>query len=131
MIQYIGPCSSCCWPTIHFYMKYYFTALKKYANVDGRASRAEYWSFVLFNYLISLVVAIIEVRLHTNFLAITYATALFLPSLAVGMRRMHDLGKYGSYALIPVYSHILACFAGTKGPNAYGPPPAKKQAAMN
>jgi uncharacterized membrane protein YhaH (DUF805 family) len=104
-------------------MKYYFISLRKYANVEGRASRAEYWSFIFFNYLVSLLVAFIEVRLRTNFLATTYAVALFLPSLAVGMRRMHDLGKYGIYALIPVYSHILACFAGTKGSNAYGPAP--------
>jgi uncharacterized membrane protein YhaH (DUF805 family) len=107
-------------------MKYYFKALKKYANVEGRASRAEYWSFIFFNYLVSLVVAFIEVRMRTHFLAITYAVVLFLPSLAVGMRRMHDLGKYGIYALIPVYSHILACFAGTKGANAYGPAPSKR-----
>lgn len=107
-------------------MKYYFKALKNYANVEGRASRAEYWNFILFNYLVSFVVALIEVRMRTNFLAITYAVALFLPSLAVGMRRMHDLGKYGIYALIPVYSHILACFAGTKGINSYGPAPSKR-----
>jgi uncharacterized membrane protein YhaH (DUF805 family) len=106
-------------------MKYYFRALKKYANVEGRASRTEYWSFIFFNYLVSFIIAFIEFRMRTNFLAMTYAVALFLPSLAIGMRRMHDLGKYGIYALIPVYSHILACFAGTKHTNAYGPAPSK------
>ena len=36
------------------------------------------------------------------------------------MRRMHDLGKYGIYFLIPLYNLILACFAGDKGANVYG-----------
>jgi uncharacterized membrane protein YhaH (DUF805 family) len=100
-------------------MKHYFTVLRKYACVEGRASRAEYWNFLLFNYLVSLALAAIETSIHTNFIVMTYAMAMFLPSLAVGMRRMHDLGKYGSYALIPVYSHLLACLPGSKGANAY------------
>lgn len=100
-------------------MKHYFTVLRKYASVEGRASRAEYWNFLLFNYIVSIILAIIEARLHTSFIVITYAVAMFLPSLAVGMRRMHDVGKYGVYALIPVYSHLLACFPGSKGANAY------------
>jgi len=104
-------------------MKHYFTVLKKYASVEGRASRAEYWNFILFNYLISFVLALIEARLRTNFLVITYAVAVFFPSLAVGMRRMHDLGKYGSYFLIPGLNLLLACFASDKSVNAYGSPP--------
>jgi uncharacterized membrane protein YhaH (DUF805 family) len=100
-------------------MKHYFTVLKKYASVEGRASRAEYWNFLLFSYLVSVVLTIIEIRLHTNFIVMTYTVAMFLPSLAVGMRRMHDLGKYGGYALIPIYSHILACFPSSKGINIY------------
>ncbi|TDN40330.1 DUF805 domain-containing protein [Hymenobacter sp. UV11] len=100
-------------------MKHYFTVLRKYASVEGRASRAEYWNFLLFNYIVSFILAIIEARVHTHFIVITYAVAMFLPGLAVGMRRMHDLGKYGIYALIPVYSHLLACFPGSKGANAY------------
>jgi uncharacterized membrane protein YhaH (DUF805 family) len=101
-------------------MKYYFTVLKKYANVQGRASRAEYWNFMFFNYLVSVIVAFLEIKLHTTFLSMTYLVVVALPSLAVGMRRMHDLGKYGCYALIPFYSLILACFAGMQESNAYG-----------
>jgi uncharacterized membrane protein YhaH (DUF805 family) len=112
-------------------MKYYFTVLKKYADVQGRASRAEYWNFMLFNYLVSVIVAFLEIKLHTAFLSMTYLVAIILPSLAVGMRRMHDLGKYGCYALIPIYSLILACFAGTKGPNAYGPAPKNYKVAIS
>ena len=104
-------------------MKHYFRVLRKYASVEGRASRAEYWNFILFNYLVSLLLALIEARLRTNFLVITYATAVFFPGLAVGMRRMHDLGKYGSYFLVPGLNLLLACLAGDKKVNAYGTPP--------
>ncbi|QKG56029.1 DUF805 domain-containing protein [Hymenobacter sp. BRD128] len=101
-------------------MKHYFTVLRKYASVEGRASRAEYWNFLLFNYTVSVILATVEARMHPNFIVITYAVATLLPGLAVGMRRMHDVGKYGIYFLIPLYNLILACFAGTKGPNVYG-----------
>ena len=105
-------------------MKHYFTVLRKYASVEGRASRAEYWNFWLFNYLISVLLAFIETSLRTNFLVPTYTAALLLPGLAVGMRRMHDLGKYGSYALIPVYCQLLSCLPGSKQANAYDFQPA-------
>lgn len=104
-------------------MKYYFTVLRKYASVEGRASRAEYWNFMLFNYLTSVAIAFVEIKLRTGFLSMTYLMVIMLPSLAVGMRRMHDLGKYGCYALIPVYSLILACLPSQKGYNNYGPDP--------
>ena len=100
-------------------MKHYFTVLRKYASVEGRASRAEYWNFVFFNYIVSVILAIIETSMHTHFIVITYAVAMFFPSLAVGMRRMHDLGKYGIYVLIPIYSHLLACLPSSKRANAY------------
>ena len=112
-------------------MKHYFTVLRRYANVEGRASRAEYWNFILFSYLTSVVIAFIEIKLHTGFLSLTYLVAIMLPSLAVGMRRMHDLGKYGCYALIPVYSLILACLPGNKGPNIYGPSPKAHKTVVN
>jgi uncharacterized membrane protein YhaH (DUF805 family) len=100
-------------------MKHYFTVLRKYASVEGRASRAEYWNFLFFNYLVAFILAIVETSMGTNFIVMTYTVAVFLPGLAVGMRRMHDLGKYGSYALIPIYSQLLACFPSNKAANAY------------
>lgn len=104
-------------------MKYYLAALRKYASVEGRASRAEYWNFILFSYLTSVALAYAEARLHTHYLLAFYTLAIFLPTLAVGMRRMHDVGKYGWYIWLPGYSLVLACLPGTYGPNSYGPPP--------
>ena len=52
-----------------------------------------------------------------------YVMALFIPSLAVGIRRMHDVNKSGWYILIPIYSLILCFTKGTEGPNDYGVDP--------
>ncbi|RZK14916.1 MAG: DUF805 domain-containing protein [Hymenobacter sp.] len=105
-------------------MRYYLTVLRKYASVEGRAGRAEYWNFVFCNYLISLALAFVEAQLHTHFIVLLYTLAVFLPALAVGMRRMHDVGKYGWYYLwLPGYNIIMACIPGTRGPNEYGPAP--------
>ena len=52
-----------------------------------------------------------------------YSLAVLLPSIAVGVRRMHDVGKSGWYILIPIYNFILAVTDGEQGANEYGPDP--------
>jgi len=47
----------------------------------------------------------------------------FLPNTAIGVRRMHDIGKSGWFYLIPIYNLILACTLGDEGSNMYGPDP--------
>ena len=49
--------------------------------------------------------------------------AFLIPSIAVGVRRMHDVGKSGWFLLIPIYNLILACTPGESGTNEYGPDP--------
>jgi uncharacterized membrane protein YhaH (DUF805 family) len=110
-------------------MNYYITVLKKYAVFDGRARRAEYWYFVLFNIIIVIVLGIIEVMSGSatlsdqSILVRIYDLAVLIPSIAVGIRRMHDVNKSGWYLLIPLYNLILALTDGTKGDNQYGPDP--------
>ena len=101
-------------------MNYYLEVLKKYAEFDGRARRSEYWYFVLFSTIISIVlVAVLKSELLGNI----YSLAVLVPSIAVAIRRMHDVGKSGWYCLIPIYNLILAFTAGDVGPNQYGPDP--------
>jgi uncharacterized membrane protein YhaH (DUF805 family) len=57
------------------------------------------------------------------FLAVIYTFAVLVPSLAVGVRRMHDVGKSGWYLLIPIYSFILAVTDSETGENRYGENP--------
>ena len=104
-------------------MNYYLKVLQNYANFNGRARRAEYWYFVLFNIIASIIVGIIGGLMDFELLGNLYSLAVLLPSLAVGVRRMHDVGKSGWFILIPIYNLILAVTEGDAGENEYGPDP--------
>ena len=104
-------------------MNYYFKVLKNYADFKGRARRSEYWYLVLFNALMTIVLGYIGILLETELLGTMYSFAVIIPSLAVGVRRMHDVGKSGWFLLIPIYNFILAVTEGEKGENQYGADP--------
>jgi len=110
-------------------MKYYLKVLQNYANFNGRARRSEYWYFFLFNTLISLVLGFIDGLLDTTIIGSLYSLAVLIPTIAVGVRRMHDVGKSGWFLLIPIYNIILAVTDGEKGENSYGPDPKEEQSA--
>ena len=104
-------------------MNFYLKVLQNYATFNGRARRSEYWYFFLFNVIISIAVSIIGGMLEMAFLGNIYSLAVLIPSIAVGVRRMHDVGKSGWFLLIPIYNIILAVTEGEKGENQYGPDP--------
>lgn len=104
-------------------IQYYFKVLQNYATFSGRARRSEYWYFCLFSSLLSITLAIIGYLIGLEFLDSIYSLAVLLPSLAVGVRRMHDVGKSGWFILIPIYNIILACTDGDHGSNEYGADP--------
>ncbi len=113
------------------------TCFSKYATLTGRASRAEYWYFFLFYLLANAVSAILDAALFrsSGFSPLNSITALVLlaPSLAVGVRRLHDTGRSGWWLLlllVPVVGQIILivwfCTRGEPQPNRFGPPPAHK-----
>ncbi len=110
-------------------MNWYLAVLKKYAVFQGRARRKEYWMFFLFNLIIAFVLGMIEGVLGINsnstqsVLANFYQMAVLLPSIAVGIRRMHDVGKSGWFMLVPIYNIILAVKQGDAGENRFGSDP--------
>jgi len=104
-------------------MKFYLKVLQNYATFKGRASRSEYWYFVLFNIIFSIVLGFVSGLVDVSILYTIYSLALLIPSIAVAVRRMHDVGKSGWYILIPIYDLILACTEGVKGENEYGTEP--------
>lgn len=113
-------------------MNWYLAVLKKYAVFSGRARRKEYWMFFLFSTLISVALTILDSVLGFNstgngILSSIYSLAVIIPSIAVGVRRMHDVGKSGWFLLIPIYNLILACTAGDAGSNEYGPDPKNEE----
>ena len=107
-----------------------FDVLKKYAVFKGRARRREFWTFLLVNALLSYLLAMFcgiaqsmfyTDRIDTSLVLALFYAAVLLPSLAAGVRRMHDVGKSGWYLLVPLYNLYLACIAGDAGENQYGP----------
>jgi uncharacterized membrane protein YhaH (DUF805 family) len=112
-------------------MNWYFEVLKKYAVFSGRAHRTEYWMFYLFNFLISFGVAFFEGLLGgEGVIWIVYSLAVFLPALAVLVRRLHDTGRSGWWvliALIPLAGAIVllvfAVLDSEPNANEHGPNP--------
>jgi len=106
-------------------MRYFISCIKKYAVFKGRARRKEYWMFVLFYSILSTPFIIFDTFAFEKDGALFtfYQVALFLPGVGVTIRRIHDVGKSGWFALIPFYNFVLMCTDGTKGPNRFGPDP--------
>ena len=112
-------------------MNYYLEAVKKYATFSGRARRKEYWMYILFNAIFAIVATIVDSIIGTSgIIAGIYELAFLIPTLAVGVRRLHDLGKSGFWyfiSLVPVIGGIwfivLMCLDGQPGENQYGSNP--------
>jgi len=104
-------------------MNYYLKVLQNYATFNGRARRSEYWYFVLFNIIIAIAFGFVCGLIRVPDLAYLYNLAILIPSISVGVRRMHDVGKSGWFLLIPIYNLILTVTEGEKGENKYGPDP--------
>lgn len=79
--------------------------------------------FVLFNVIVAFVFGFVCGLIGIPELANLYTLAVLLPSIAVGVRRMHDVGKSGWFLLIPIYNFFLAVTEGEKGENKYGADP--------
>lgn len=113
-------------------MEWYLKVLKNYVGFQGRARRKEYWMFFLFNFIIVLVLSVLQIilRIHYSILTDLYSLAVLLPSLAVSVRRLHDTGKSGWWILIgviPIIGDIILlifyCLDGDANENKYGPNP--------
>lgn len=80
---------------------WFFKCVKKYASFSGRARRKEYWYFILCTFILGIIASIIGVALDIGYLlndAINLV--LFLPSLGVAIRRLHDVNRSGWWFLI-------------------------------
>jgi uncharacterized membrane protein YhaH (DUF805 family) len=118
------------------------TCLSKYVGFAGRARRSEYWYFALFGFFVSIVTSVVDAVLGTDYdgtsgglINTVVGLALFLPSLAVGVRRLHDTGRSGWWiliGLIPILGWILLlvwfCTDSTAD-NQYGPSPKQQPGA--
>ncbi|TCP21679.1 uncharacterized protein DUF805 [Tenacibaculum skagerrakense] len=88
-------------------MNWYLKVLNQYVDFKGRARRKEYWMFTLVSTLISWIISFFIIFFEAPEFGIIeslYSLGVLLPSIAVGVRRMHDVGKSGWYLLIPIYT---------------------------
>ena len=121
-------------------MHWFVLCLKKYAVFSGRARRAEYWYFSLFCLIFSVGLSVIEIvafgvdSMDPGQMALSaiFGLAVAIPSLAVSVRRLHDIDKSGWWFLLhfvvlvgTIILLIWACKSGTIGPNGFGEDPKK------
>jgi uncharacterized membrane protein YhaH (DUF805 family) len=115
---------------MHWYTDVVF---KKYAVFSGRAGRPEFWWFQLANILVSIAVAIVGAIVFgsgNSALSDIYSLAVFLPSLAVQMRRLHDTDRSGWWLLLWfvlvigwIVLIVFYILPGTRGANRFGESP--------
>lgn len=126
-------------------MYWYIKVLKNYIKFSGRASRKEFWSFIIIDLLVFILLFILDdwLGLYTakvynamiikyGYLEIGYSVLTICPTICVNIRRLHDIGKSGYWYLVGyipilgIYVLVLLLTDGTKEKNQYGDVPEKK-----
>lgn len=122
-------------------MEWYLKVLRQYGDFKGRARRKEYWMFLLFNLMFSLVALVLDNALNLNYtgsefgpIYIAYGFGMIIPQIAAVVRRLHDIGKPGwmiLVGLIPFIGGFWLIFLLVKdsdpGDNQYGPNPKEEE----
>ena len=110
------------------------TCFSKFAVFSGRASRSEFWFFVLFGFLGGIITVIIDVMIlgypyeENGPINLIFSVALTIPSIAVAARRLHDINKSGWWQLLWITiigGILLIIWHATEGENKknkFGPP---------
>lgn len=111
------------------------SVFRNYATFSGRAARSEYWWFILFSFIVSAILGVIDGPrmggMHGGgTLQMIWSLAVLIPTLAVGVRRLHDTDRSGWWLLlmfIPVVGIIVLIWwfatPGTRGENRFGGDP--------
>lgn len=105
------------------------TCFQKYVGIEGRASRSEYWWFILAYSLGVIITGIIDAMVFgieekdISWFTLALLFGTVLPQTAVMIRRIHDHGKSGWFSLVPFYNLYLCIAEGESVPNMYGPVP--------
>jgi uncharacterized membrane protein YhaH (DUF805 family) len=124
-----------------------FAPLKRIFDYSGRSRRKEYWMFLVLVIIVSIITGILDVMLglggsttgttevgdgtvsasgtfNAGYLTMAWVLIVFIVSIALSVRRMHDQDKSGWWILVPIAGPIMVMFiGGTAGPNRFGPDP--------
>lgn len=112
-------------------MKYYISFWQNAFEFNGRASRKEYWIPFLMNIVVVFILSVIDglfwLVLDDNgeygVLSTLFQVIQIIPSIAVGVRRMHDGGHSGWFIIVPFINLLFCALEGQKGTNQYGEEP--------
>lgn len=118
-------------------MNWYLEVLKEYVVLEGRAQRQEYWYFILFNLLITFILVGFDILIGQfneltglGLLSGIYTMLVLLPGISVTVRRLHDTGRSGWWALVGIIPLlgglvllIFMALDSDPGPNRFGPNP--------
>jgi Predicted membrane protein len=111
-------------------VEWYLKAFTNYFGFEGRARRKEYWFFFLGNFLVTIGLSLVEgmIGLPGVFSGL-FSLVILVPSIAVGIRRLHDTGRSGWWillGLVPLLNLVLLvlfCFDSEEGSNEWGDNP--------
>lgn len=102
----------------------------QYVTFSGRSLRSEYWYFILFYVIVGIALAALGIAIGVpGILENLFYLASFLPTLAVAVRRLHDVDRSGWWVLIPITIVGIIPYLywmtkeGDSGENRFGPPP--------
>lgn len=112
-------------------MSYFFKCFKQYFDFSGRARRKEYWFFYLYSTLLfSLLAGLTSIKEEFGIVSLIYLVGAFIPTLAVTVRRLHDVGKSGWMIFInlipligPIWFFVLLVTGSESSDNKYGANP--------
>ncbi|MEO2074245.1 MAG: DUF805 domain-containing protein [Bacillus sp. (in: firmicutes)] len=116
-------------------MQWFLKALQNYAVFNGRARRKEYWFFILFVGIISIVLTVLMEATNSwaaIIIALVFYVAIIIPSIAVTVRRLHDIGRSGWWyllSLVPLGNLVIFIFTLLESQpeeNQWGPNPLEK-----
>lgn len=108
---------------------------KKYASFSGRSGQNEYWMFYLVYFIIYFALMTLafilppSIAAAINIVAVVLLVGLLVPTIAIGVRRLHDTDHSGWFLLIGIiplagfYLLYLLIIRGTEGDNRFGPSP--------
>lgn len=110
-------------------MNYYLDAFRNYKDFEGRATRKQFWMFMLIHFIICACIGIVSDVSHVlgNILFAVYLLIVVIPAAALSFRRLHDINRSAWWILIgfiPVVGAIVLLIfyvqKGTEGPNRFG-----------
>jgi uncharacterized membrane protein YhaH (DUF805 family) len=111
-------------------MEHFVSAVEKFADFSGRATRTAYWMFILINFIIQIVLSLFGFEIISGIISLL----LLIPSISIGARRLHDTGRTGWWQLIylvPLIGLIVMIVflvQDSHDDNEYGPNPKVSQA---